>query len=172
MTSICESLSTLKVVALTPPKLTPLAPVKPEPRIVTGAGALSLPPDGLRPVTLGSTPELLMSTYSNVDGGPAALDCPSVSVTITSTGPAPSCDAGAPAGSVSAAGGSVSVRDVAPRTRTAPAGACHAPIWTPATSAVPALWKSVPVTVTLSPPAVDPELGESPVTAGRLACAA
>ena len=59
-------------------------------------------------------PELL-STYSNTEVGPGALDSPPFDVTITSAGPAPSCGEGAVGGRVSIAGGTVSDRDVALR---------------------------------------------------------
>jgi hypothetical protein len=90
-------------------------------------------------VTLGTAPAALVSKYSNVDAGPGALERPSVSVTITATGPAPSCGVGEWAATVWLAGGSVSVSELGPSTWTALVGACQAPTCTPATSAAPLL---------------------------------
>ena len=54
----------------TPPKVTDVAPAKPEPRIVAVRGAYSDPPNGITAVMLGTTLPPLVSTYSNVELGP------------------------------------------------------------------------------------------------------
>ena len=78
-------------------------------------------------LTPGRAPVLFVSTYSNVDAGPGLLERSLVSVTITSTGPEPSRDAGEPAGSVSRAAGIVTVREVEFRTWIDASAACQAP---------------------------------------------
>jgi hypothetical protein len=105
VTRISEELTTLKLVAGTPPKVTVVAPVKPEPRIVSCWGELSRPAAGATPVTLGTAPASPVSTYSKVEAAPGALDSPSASVTITFAGPAPSSGAEDSGGSVSLDGG-------------------------------------------------------------------
>ena len=105
---------------------------------------------------LGITLPALVSTYSNVELGPGALDSPPFSVTITSAGPAPSCGAGASGGSVWRAGGNVAVIVVGLSTVKRPGANCAAPTSTPATSDTPPDSNPVPVIVTRSPPAVLP----------------
>lgn len=84
----------MKPDAATPPNNTEVAPLKPDPRIVTGSGANSEPPYGITPVMLGTVFSPRVSTYSKIDEGPGMLESSSLSVMITSAGPAPSCGEG------------------------------------------------------------------------------
>ena len=120
-------LFTLTKRAGTPPKVTVVAPANPEPRIVAVRCVRSDPPNGITAVMLGTTLPALVSTYSNVEAGPGALDSPPFSVTITSAGPAPSCGAGASGGSVWRAGGNVAVIEVGLSTVKRPGASCAAP---------------------------------------------
>ncbi len=89
-TVIWNGLTTVKFGALTPPNVTFVAPVKPEPRIVIFPGAVCRPPVGLTAFTLGiAALVLLVFTYSKVEDAPGTLDTPFLRVTSTLTGPAP-----------------------------------------------------------------------------------
>ena len=165
---IWKSLTTLKLLAATPPKVTFFVPAKPDPRIVTGVGEVSGPPYGLMPVTDGSADEAVSSTYCSVLAAPGALDSPFLTVTTTGAGPDPSCGLGDPGGSVFAAGGNVAVIDVLLLTVKSAGPISASPTWIPATSGPEAFSKPDPVIVTL-PPAVESTAGASPVTPGLAA---
>src|SRR5580698_4459472 len=160
-------LFTVKLAAATPPKVTDVAPVKPEPRIVTGAGAASEPEVATTPETLGTTLPPVVSTYSNREPGPAALDTSPLTVTITSAGPAPSCGAGADGGRTALAGGMVAAMVVALRTANWPGRNCAAPTSIEATSGLPPEVNPVPVMTTRWRPEVEPMAGVRAVTTGR-----
>ena len=81
VTVIRFALSTVKRRAGTPPKVTVVAPAKPEPRTVAVPGAYSNPPNGITAVMLGTTLVAVVSTYSKVELGPGALDSPPATVT-------------------------------------------------------------------------------------------
>ena len=75
MALISDGLITVKLFAAIPPKVTFVAPLKSDPRIVTGVGLTSGPPVGLSPVIDGTPWPLLFSlTYSIVLAGPGSVD--------------------------------------------------------------------------------------------------
>jgi hypothetical protein len=139
---ILESLSTLKLVAWTVPKLIPVAPVNSLPLMVTWLPPASGPKLGSREVTTGRA--------ANLNRFPdAAALVPAGVVTVTSTVPAFS------AGEVAVICVLLStVNDVA---ATLPKFTAVAPL------------KAVPAMVTEVPPAVGPTLGLTEVTAGGTA---
>src|ERR1700689_2440974 len=137
--------------------------------IVTLPGLCSAPASATMPVMAGKEPVAVVSTYSKVAAGPGRLDSSSLSVTMTSTGPAPSWGAGASGGLAARAGGNVAVIVLALRTVNLPGLSWAVPTSIAATSDFPPEVKPVPVIVTCAPPAVLPDVGARAVTIGLLA---
>jgi hypothetical protein len=139
---ILVSLTTVKLVAGFEPNFTAVAPIKPEPVMVTEVPPDVWPDCGEIPVTCGEA-----AAYVNLSAGDVA-DVPPEVVTVTSTIPVPA--------------GDFAVILVVLTIFTSVAGVM------PNFTVVP-VPKLFPVMVTVVPPAVEPEVGEMPVTVGAAA---
>ena len=140
---IWVALFKMKLVAAVVPKSTTVAPVKPVPVTVTLCAPASVPLVGLTAVTVGA------ATKVNSSAGALTAEMPPGAVTVMLTVAADTA-------------GLVTVIWVALTTST------PVPSVVPKSTAVAPV-KAVPVTVTLVPPAVGPELGLTAVTVGAAA---
>ena len=127
-----------------PPKLTPVAPERPVPLMVTLGPARGDPLAGDTPVTAGGAAAVVYVKWSAA----VAAEVPTGVVTLMSTVPAPA--------------GLVTVICV-------PESAVTVAVARPKLTRV-APERPVPVMVTLVPPAGDPPAGHTPVTAGSNEC--
>ena len=140
--AIWVALFTVKLVAAVVPKSTAVAPVRLVPVTVTLVPPAEVPVVGLTAVTVGATTKVKSSAEDLAETPPGV-------VTVTST------VAAATAGLVTVIW--VALFTVTPVPAVVPKSTAVAPV------------KAVPVTVTLVPPAVGPELGLTAVTVGAAA---